>query len=148
METTKTKTVYITRNELFKEIDMVLCNNISKADESFIDDNMHLYQRECTECEGTGEIMTPMGTERCEECNGDGQHNLEVYQEFICDPSDWKIAQLKEYGVNLGYSELLDVHVLPIYDFGTGWSAFSYSKEVPENYELDHNETLTRQTVY
>lgn len=138
------KTVYITRNELFKDLNLLMCNNIEKADESFIDDNMEIYQKECEECNATGEV----NNETCEECNGNCYHDLEVYQSFLCDPNDWKIEQLKEYGVILGYSELLDLHVLPIYDFGTGWSAFSYSKEVPDDYELDHNETLTRTTPY
>lgn len=144
MNTENKKTVYITRNELFKDLPLLMCNNIKKADESFIDDNMEIYQKECELCATTG---TKDGS-RCEECYGEGYHNLEVYQSFLCDPNDWQIEQLKEYGIILGYSELLDLYVLPIYDFGTVWSAFSYSKQVPEDYQLGYNETLTRSTPY
>ncbi len=143
------KTVYITRNALFKNIPMILCNNISKVDESFIEDNMHLYEQECETCEGSGKTTDAMGQELdCEDCNGNGRNDLEVYQEFIIAVDKWDIENLKSYGVEVGYSEALDVHVLPIYDFGTSWSAFSYSKEVEDDYDLAHNETLTRETVY
>jgi len=60
----------------------------------------------------------------------------------------WDIERLKEYGVEVGYSNALDVHVLPIYDYGTSWSMFSYSKEVADDYELASDETLVLNTVY
>lgn len=156
METqTKTKRVYITRNDLFKDLNLVMCNNICQVDPNFIDYNTEIFYSTCEDCNGTGETrmeIDPNGTidksQKCDECYGEGQHDLEPYQYFLCDPSEWTIKDLKEYGVTLGYSELLDLYVLPIYDFGTGWDAFSYSKEVPEDYILDQNETLTRATVY
>lgn len=123
---------------------MILCNNIEKADESFIEDNYSLYSEECEECGGSGE----KDGETCQECMGDCTHQMEIYQSFIVAVNEWDIERLKEYGVEVGYSELLDVHVLPIYDFGTSWSAFSYSKEVDADYQLAHDETLTRETVY
>lgn len=138
------KTVYIERNKFFKNIPMVLCNNISKVDESFTEENMHLYWEDCKECEGTGE----KDGKTCEECNGEAQHDLEPYQEFIVGVSEWDIESLKEFGVKVGYSNALDVHVLPIYDYGTSWSAFSYSKEVADDYQLLPDETLTRTTHY
>ena len=140
------KTIYIERNKLFKNIPMILCNNITTADPSFIEDNTELFYQDCEECGGTGEKD---GT-KCDECYGEGRHDLEAYQYFIVDVNEFDIERLKEYGVELGYSELLDLHVLPIYDFGTSWSAFSYSKEVPDDYEIKSwsEETLTRSTVY
>jgi hypothetical protein len=62
--------------------------------------------------------------------------------------NEWEIERLKSYGVEVGYSEALNVYVIPIYDYGTSWSAFSYSKEVEDDYELFFDETLTRSTVY
>jgi hypothetical protein len=142
------KTVHITRNALFKPLSMILCNNITTVDESFIEDNMELFYSECETCEGNGEIEKDGETVTCDECNGDGQHATEPYQYFLIDGHQFDLERLKEYGVEYGYSESLDLHVLPIYDFGTGWSAFSYSKEVDDDYELSHDETAERTTVY
>lgn len=138
------KTVYITRNNLFKGIDIVLCNNITNVDESFIEDNMDIFQYPCEECKDKNEEEK----EKCEECMGNGYHDSEPYQYFLLSLNDWQKERFVSYGVQIGYSEALELHVLPIYDFGTSWSAFSYSKEVPDDYELAHNETEKRETVY
>ena len=138
------KTVYIKRNDLFKSINMLLCNNITSADESFIEDNYELFFSECDECKGDG---TKDG-KTCDECAGEGRNECEPYQYFLCRLDDWEKERLNSYGVEVGYSEKLDLHVLPIYDYGTSWSMFSYSKEVPDDYELSFDETLTRSTVY
>lgn len=139
------KTVYITRNELFNPISMILCNNIEKVDESFIGDNMHLYQIECKACLGSGNIEED---KTCEDCGGSGYHELEAYQTFIINTDEAYIERMRSYGVRIGYSEALELYVLAIYDFGTGWSAFSYSKQVEDGYELGYNETTERKTVY
>ncbi len=119
-------------------------NNINQVDESFIEDNMELFYYPCEECKDKDEE----GKEKCKECGGEGQHEAEAYQYFAVGVSDWDIKRLKEYGVEVGYSELCDLHILPIYNFGTSWSAFSYSKEVDADYQLSHDETLKRETVY
>lgn len=125
---------------------MVLCNNITEADENFIENNMELFYSDCEVCEGQGVIKN----ETCEDCNGEGQNDLEAYQYYLADLREWDKARLEGFGVKVGYSELLDLHVIPIYDFGTSWDAFSYSKEVEDNYEVYAGglETLERQTVY
>lgn len=138
------KKVYIKRNDLFKSFQMLLCNEITNADESFIEDNWDLFSTPCEECEGHGE----KDGKTCEECGGEGSHDLEVYQYFLCNLDDWEKKRLTSYGVRFGYSEKLGLNVLPIYDFGTSWSMFSYSKDVADDYELSHDETLTRSTVY
>lgn len=143
-----TKTVYITRSNLFKDISMILFNKITDIDNSFIEDNWHLFSTECKDCEGTGEIMTPMGNERCEECYGQGSFDREFYQYFLTDMDEYNAEYLKEWGVSVGYSNKLEKYIICIGDFGTSWSAFSYSKEVPEDYQLSYNETLKRETVY
>jgi len=138
------KTVYIKRNDLFKSIDMLLCNNITSVDESFIEDNFELFFSDCDECKGDG----TKDSKTCDDCMGDGRHESEPYQYFLCRLDDWEKERLNSYGVEVGYSEKLDLHVLPIYDYGTSWSMFSYSKEVPNDYELSFDETLTRSTSY
>ena len=143
MKTTK-KTVYITRNALFRDFSMIMCNNITEIDESFIEDNMELFYTECEVCNGTGE----KDDKRCEECYGEGQHTLEAYQYFIINAGEYELERLREYGVRVGHSKLLDLDIMPIYDWGTGWNAFSYSKEVDADYQLSHDETLKRETVY
>lgn len=123
---------------------MLLCNKITEADPSFIDDNFELFYMDCEGCAGSGEKED----QKCEECGGEGRHDTEPYQYYLVSANEWDIERLKSYGVELGYSELLDLHVLPIYDYGTSWDMFSYSKEVPEDYELYFDETLTRSTHY
>lgn len=153
----KTKTVYITRNALFRDFSMIMCNNITEADESFIEDNIELFYDDCEKCNGTGEVATEetrsldtetMEWESCDECFGEGRHTLEAYQYFIINANEYELSRLREYGVRVGHSKLLGLDIMPIYDWGTGWSAFSYSKEVDADYQLSHDETLKRETVY
>ena len=138
------KTVYIERNKLFKSLQMLLCNEITNADESFIEDNMDLFYQECEECKGSGE----KDGVKCEECYGEGRFDSEVYQYFLTRLDDWEKKRLTSYGVLFGYSEKLQLSVIPVYDYGTSWSCFSYSKEVADDYELRFDETLIRSTVY
>lgn len=140
------KTIYIKRNDLFKNINMVLFNDINEIDENFTEDNMSLYETTCDTCKGDGEVNDI----KCEECYGEGRFEREVYQMFLTDinKDDYTFDRLASYGIGLGYSEKLDKYLLPIYDFGTSWSMFSYSKEVPDDYILAHDETTERQTVY
>jgi hypothetical protein len=169
------KTVYIKRNDLFRDINMVLFNNIHEADESFIEDNYHLYQAEADEDDVNEEIerlseidwtkeeykpydieetMSPEEIKKhLEDFTGDilcdlEPHDLEPYQFFACNIDDWQKERLEEYGVKIGYSDKLDLSIIAIYDWGTSWSMFSYSKEVEDDYILSHNETEKRSTVY
>ena len=139
------KTVHITRNSLFSDIPMILFNNITSVDEEFMENNFELFYRDCEDCSGSGEDKDG---KKCEECYGEGRFDLEAYQYFAVSVTEWDIERLKSYGVAVGYSEKCDLHILPIYDYGTGWSAFSYSKEVADDYTLAFNETLTRTTPY
>lgn len=139
------KKVYIERNKLFKNIPMILMNNINEIDENFVEDNFELYFTECEECAGSGEKKDGA---KCEECSGEGRFECEMYQSFLVAVDEWEIERLKSYGVDLGYSNKLEKYILPIYDYGTSWSAFSYSKEVEDDYTLSFDETLERTTVY
>ena len=139
-----TKKVYIKRNDLFRRINLLLCNEIVKADSEFLEDNIELFQSECDICKGSGEI----DGKTCEECNGNSYFDSEPYQYFLTSVNDYDKEIFKEYGIEFGYSKLLELEVLPIYDFGTSWDCFSYSKEVEEDYILRPYESLTRTTVY
>lgn len=138
------KKVYIERNKLFKRISLLLCNEITKADEKFIEDNIELFYYECDNCKGSGKKEG----KPCDECMGEGRHECEPYQYYLCSLDDWEKERLTSYGVLFGYSQLLELDVLPIYDFGTSWDAFSYSKEAADDYELSFDETLTKTTPY
>ena len=172
------KTVYIKRNDLFKPLDMVLCNEITKVDDSFIEDNYEMFTYEVDDSEVDEKIsdlsqidwtreeykpfditdkMTPKEIEEhlkddfFESVRDDieGETDLiEPYQYFIVDGQDYDIERLKEFNITLGYSNALEVHVLPIYDFGTSWSAFSHSKEVSDDYVLGNDESFTNLTNY
>lgn len=141
------KTVYIKRNDLFKDIPMILCNNITTVDESFFEDNSDMFYVDCEMCDGSGCILDEQGG-TCPECGGEGSFDREPYQFFLASMNVLDEERFKEYGVPFGYSELLDVHVIPIFDYGTSWSAFGYSKEVEDDYILGYNETLDRSTHY
>lgn len=132
------------RLDLLKGVDLLLCNNITEADQSFIDDNMELFYSNCDECNGQGEVNGI----KCDECSGEGQHDLEPYQYYLTRLNEFDKERFNDYGVKYGYSALLDLDVLPVYDFGTSWDSFSHSKEVDDDYELAPYETLERMTVY
>lgn len=125
---------------------MILCNEITNADESFIEDNWEIFNSTCSDCRGSGKIngTNDENAEDCLECGGNGDFETEVYQYFIVDVNEYEKERLASFGVELGYSKALELHVLPIYDFGTSWSAFSYSKQVADDYELERDETLKR----
>lgn len=141
------KKIYIKRNDLFKDLNLLLCNNIVQADPEFIENNFEIFYSDCEECHGSG-YKDEKEEEQCDECCGEGRHDLEPYQYYLCHANDLDREYLASFGVELGYSELLDIYVLPIYDFGTSWSMFSYSKEVEDDYTLGYNETEERTTVY
>jgi hypothetical protein len=140
------KNVYIKRNDLFKNIQMILCNNITQADESFLEDNTEIFFYDCETCNGTG-YTDEDEQEHCQECE-DGRCTSDPFQYFLAGMSEWDKEYLEEWGVTVGYSNLLDTYVIPIYDYGTSWSMFSYSKEVEDDYTPLGNETTERTTCY
>ena len=121
---------------------MLLCNNINEVDENFIEENSEIFSADCESCNNMEEA------EKCEDCNGNGSHDLEPYQYFLADLTDWDKERFINYRVPFGYSNALELNVIPIYDYGTSWSAFSYSREVEDDYVLSFDETLERTTPY
>lgn len=71
--------------------DLVLCNNIAEIDNS-IWDNM-----------------------------GEVDEDLEIYQYYLCNLSSYERETLKEYGIILSYSDVLDLDVLCVEHYGTSW---------------------------
>lgn len=139
------KTIYIKRNDLFENLSMLLCNNITTVDPNFIESNMDIFYPPCEACEGTGSLEVD---KQCDNCDGNGNINTEPYQFFLTSVSDNTKEYLKSFGVEVAYSEALGLEVIPIFEYGTSWDCFSYSKEVDDNYTLGYNETLTRSTIY
>lgn len=45
----------------------------------------------------------------------------EIYQYFLCDLTDFERETLKEYGIILSYSNVLDLDVLCVDHLGTSW---------------------------
>lgn len=170
------KKIYIGRNDLFEDINMVLFNKIIEADESFIEDNMSLFYDDADDDDVNDEIARlmaidwskeeykPYGIEETMTPDEIGGHlkcnhfddikndldptGIEPYQYFACNLDDYQKEHLESWGVTVGYSENLDIDIIAIYDYGTSWSMFSYSKDVEDDYTLGYNETTERQTVY
>ena len=95
-------------NRLFS--DMVLCNDIVK-----------LFHSELN-----GEYIEPtfeIGTDYDEECG----ENIDVYQYFMVDFSSWTYDFMRKYAEQLGrdillyYLKELDLYILGVTHFGTGW---------------------------
>lgn len=169
------KTIYIKRNSLFKDIEMLLCNNITEVDENFLENNYDMFYADTDEDDVNEEIdrlcsvdwsheeykpydITDKMNEKelrkhLEDFKDDIMIDLEPsplepYQYFLTSLDDWTKKRLESFGVNVGYSEKLDLHVIAIYDYGTSWSMFSYSKEVDDDYKIALEETEALQTVY
>ena len=52
---------------------------------------------------------------------GEVDEDLEIYQYYLCNLSSYEVGQLKEYGIILSYSDMLDLDVLCVEHFGTSW---------------------------
>lgn len=89
---------------------MLLCNNIESVDESVLYNSDNLYDEESDEY-------------------------TEIYQYFLCDLDDFVKEQLQEWGFLFSYSDMLDLDVLLVDHFGTGWDYVMTSVEWSENYE-------------
>ena len=78
------------------------------------------YKEELENGEETLEHLEELAEDYAEE----EQYNYEFYQYFIIDISNWDLEYLKECKqttLQIMYSELLDVYVLGVGHFGTGW---------------------------
>ena len=117
---------------------MVLCNNIVNVDEDLLwnrecgfDDYDELYKNKLEELKEenkeeleNGEISIEELEEQARDYAEEEQDNLEFYQYFIIDISNWDLEYLKECGqktLQICYSDKLDCYVLCVGHFGTGW---------------------------
>ena len=94
--------------------DIVLCNNITEVDDEIWDnvDESDLIDED-----------------------GDEINDLEIYQYYLCNVSEWAKEQLKGTGVILSYSKVLDCDVLMVQHWGTSWDYVITDIEWTENLE-------------
>lgn len=117
---------------------MVLCNNIINVDEDLLwnrecgfDDYDELYKNKLEELKEenkeeleNGEISIEELEEQARDYAEEEQDNLEFYQYFIIDISNWDLEYLKECGqktLQICYSAILDCYVLCVGHCGTSW---------------------------
>lgn len=117
---------------------MVLCNNIIYVDDEMLsnrecgfDDYDELYKNKLEELKEenkeeleNGEISTEELEEQARDYTEEEQYNLEFYQYFIIDISDWDLEYLKKCGqktLQICYSAILDCYVLCVGHWGTSW---------------------------
>ena len=85
--------------------DLVLCNNITDIDYSV--------------WENLGEI----------------EEDLEIFQYYLCNLSEYERDALKEFGIILSYSDMLDLDVLCVEHFGTSWDYVMTDVEWSEDFD-------------
>lgn len=79
---------------------MILCNNVAED----VDFMMSAYDDIAVYDEDEDEYTYP-----------------EIYQWYITDCNEYEKEALEEYGVQLVYNEAMDLYILPVTHFGTGW---------------------------
>lgn len=118
---------------------MILCNNILEVDPDLFcnievgdiceyrDNNGDYYTREQYENDTTGEIYN---------------EQVEIYQCFLTDINYYDIEYLKELAENnndnsiiLAYSEKLEMYVLLVTHFGTGWDYVPTNIQLTEDFK-------------
>lgn len=87
--------------------DLVLCNNIVNIDNTVF--------------------------ENMENIDVDDDDEIEIYQYYLCNLSEFERKKLIEYGVSLSYSELLDCDVLLVTHWGTSWDYVMTNVKWSEN---------------
>ena len=63
------------------------------------------------------------------------EDDLEIYQYYLCNLSNYEVEQLKEYGIILSYSDMLDLDILCVEHWGTSWDYVMTDVEWSENLE-------------
>ena len=87
--------------------DLVLCNNI---------ENLEPYE----------ELYDNMQN---------GYEDMEIYQYYVCNLTEFEKEKLLEYGIILSYSNVLDVDVLCVDHFGTSWDYVMTDVKWTDNYD-------------
>lgn len=87
--------------------DLVLCNNI---------ENLEPYE----------ELWDNMQN---------SYEDIEIYQYYVCNLTEFEKEKLLEYGIILSYSNVLDVDVLCVDHFGTSWDYVMTDVKWSTNYE-------------
>ena len=98
--------------------DIVLCNNIVEVDISVLD-NMQ-YDSEEKYYNSNGEEITE--EEYYEDENAYSERNEpDIFQWYLCNVTEWEKDNLKEIGIIMSYSDMLDCDVLCVDHYGTSW---------------------------
>lgn len=87
--------------------DLVLCNNI---------ENLEPYE----------ELWDNMQN---------SYEDIEIYQYYVCNLTEFEKEKLLEYGIILSYSNVLDVDVLCVDHFGTSWDYVMTDVKWTDNYD-------------
>lgn len=112
--------------------DIVLCNNIVQVDSSVLD-NME-YDVIETYYNGNGEEITE--EEYYEDENAYTERNTpEIFQWYLCNVTEWEKDNLKEMGIIMSYSNLLECDVLCVDHYGTSWDYVLTDVKLFDNYE-------------
>ena len=61
--------------------------------------------------------------------------DLEIYQYYLCNLNEFEEETLKEYGILLAYSNILNVDILCVDHFGTSWDYVMTDVEWSEDYK-------------
>ena len=111
--------------------DMILCNDITKL---FYADINGKYN----------EINLEIGTDYDEESDD----YIDIYQYFIVDFPNFNLDFMNKYCQNeiiLYYSDLLDIYILGVTHFGTGWDYVLTDFEYTTEYDGSMQERLYRE---
>lgn len=112
--------------------DIVLCNNIIEVDNSVLD-NME-YDTTEKYYNGNGEEITE--EEYYEDDNAYTETNTpEIFQWYLCNVTEWEKDNLKEMGIILSYSNLLECDVLCVDHYGTSWDYVLTNVKLFDSYE-------------
>ncbi len=78
---------------------------------------------ECVNLQGTSPVMEEwFENHTCEKENDEDDCNCEIFQWYAIACSDYDMEFLnKTYGLDIFYSEYLQLYILPISHFGTSW---------------------------
>lgn len=110
--------------------DIVLCNNIAQVDDS-VYENLNIEERYYNE---NDEEIT-----EDEYFNGDNAYCdnsiPDIYQFYLCNVSSYEEEQLKNAGVLLSYSDMLECDVLCVDHFGTSWDYVLTDVKLFDTYE-------------
>lgn len=92
--------------------DLVLCNDIANIENSIEEQLIDRYD---------------LGLEEDE--------YLDIYQYYLCNLNEFEEETLREWGILIAYSNILNVDILCVDHFGTSWDYVMTDVEWSENFD-------------